>query len=55
MKTKIFTEQILSAYPCSTSENLKLTPQNSVLISEKSALVETTLVFWITTEWAVEL
>ena len=53
METKRFAEQILPEYPCSTSENLKLSPQNSVLISENFALVETTLVFRINTEWAV--
>ena len=45
VETKFFAEQILPEYPCSTSENFKLSPQNSVLISEKLALVETTLVF----------
>ena len=52
VETKFFAEQILPEYPCSTSENLKLSPQNSVLILEKFALVETTLVFRINTEWA---
>ena len=52
VETKFFTEKILPEYPCSTSENLKLSPQNSVLILEKFALVETTLVFRINTEWA---
>ena len=55
VETKFFTEQILPEYSCSTSENLKLSPQNSVLILEKFALVETTLAFQINTEWAVEV
>ena len=41
VETKFFTEQILTEYPCSTSENLKLLSQNSALISEKFALVDT--------------
>ena len=53
VETKFFTVQILPEYPCSTSENLKLSLQNLVLILEKFALVETTLVFQINTEWAV--
>ena len=53
VEAKFLTEQILPEYPCFTSENLKLSPQNSVLISEKFALVETTYVFRINTEWAV--
>ena len=53
VETKIFTEQILPEYPCSTSENLKLSPQNSGLFSEKFALVEITHVFRINTEGAV--
>ena len=55
METKVFTEQILPEDPCSTSENLKLSPQNSVLILEKLSLVETTQVFRIYTEWAEEV
>ena len=53
VETKFFSEQISTEYPCSTSENLKLSQQNSVLISEKFALVETTHVFRINTEGAV--
>ena len=53
VKTKFFSKQNLPEYPCSTSKNLKLSPQNSVLISEKFALVETTHVFRINSEWAV--
>ena len=53
VEAKFFTEQILPEYLCSTSENLKSSPQNSVLISEKFALVETTYVFLINTEGAV--
>ena len=53
VETKFFTEQILLEYPCSTSENLKLSPTNSVLISEKFALMETTYIFRINTEGAV--
>ena len=52
-ETKFFTEQILPEYPCSTSENLKLSPQNSVSILEKFALVETMHIFRINTEGAV--
>ena len=53
MGTKFFTKQILPEYFCSTSENLKLSPQNSVLISEKFALVGKKQVFQINTEGAV--
>ena len=53
VETKFFTKQILPEYPCSTSENLKLSPQNSVSISEKFTKVETTHVFRINTEEAV--
>ena len=49
VETKFFTEQILLDL---FSENLKLSPQNSVLISEKFALVEPTNVFRINTEGA---
>ena len=47
VETKSFTEQILPEYLCSTSENLKLSPQISELISENFALVEATHVFRI--------
>ena len=45
VETIFFTEQILPEYPCSTSDNLKFSPQNSVLISEKFALIRTKHVF----------
>ena len=53
VETKFFTEQIFPEYPCSTSENFKLSPQNSMLISEKFTLMETTGI--IDAEWAVEV
>ena len=53
METKFFTEQILPECPCSTGENFKLSPENSMLISEKFTQVKTTHVFRINTEWAV--
>ena len=50
VETIVFTEQILLDYPCSTSENLKLSPQNSVLILEKLTLVERTQNFRLNTK-----